>query len=147
MDAKTNLQIEIKSILAAYRHVFEKDGFWNTAEAENAIQALIKKKSQYVLEQSQLSDREINKQNLGFGHYVTIEQKRYGADNEMFVYKVVGQLESNCWVDVPVQSHVGEVLHDSVEPVIWAICCGVQETEVRKYRISDVTILKPTENY
>lgn len=38
-----------------------------------------------------------------FGDYATIEQKRHGVPNEMFVHKVVGQLRSNTWVDVPVR--------------------------------------------
>ncbi|HBU7548623.1 TPA: hypothetical protein MC769_004959 [Klebsiella aerogenes] len=73
-----------------------------------------------------------------FGDYAIIEQKRHGAPNEMFVHKVIGQLRSNTWVDVPVQSPATETLHDEMEDVCWCICCGVDETKVRKYRVKDM---------
>ncbi|EOH0525680.1 hypothetical protein ACLMVZ_000265 [Klebsiella aerogenes] len=73
-----------------------------------------------------------------FGDYAIIEQKRHGVSNEMFVHKVIGQLRSNTWVDVPVQSPATETLHDEMEDVCWCICCGVDETKVRKYRVKDM---------
>ncbi|HFZ2456415.1 TPA: hypothetical protein ACIJ17_003572 [Klebsiella aerogenes] len=73
-----------------------------------------------------------------FGDYAIIEQKRHGVPNEMFVHKVIGQLRSNTWVDVPVQSPATETLHDEMEDVCWCICCGVDETEVRAYRVKDM---------
>lgn len=73
-----------------------------------------------------------------FGDYAIIEQKRHGVSNEMFVHKVIGQLRSNTWVDVPVQSPAIETLHDEMEDVCWCICCGVDETEVRTYRVKDM---------
>ncbi len=73
-----------------------------------------------------------------FGDYAIIEKKRHGVPNEMFVHKVIGQLRSNTWVDVPVQSPATETLHDEMEDVCWCICCGVSETEVRKYRVKDM---------
>lgn len=73
-----------------------------------------------------------------FGDYAIIEQKRHGVPNEMYVHKVIGQLRSNTWVDVPVQSPATETLHDEMEDVCWCICCGVSETEVRKYRVKDM---------
>lgn len=73
-----------------------------------------------------------------FGDYAIIEQKRHGVPNEMFVHKVIGQLRSNTWVDVPVQSPATETPHDEMEDVCWCICCGVDETKVRKYRVKDM---------
>lgn len=73
-----------------------------------------------------------------FGDYAIIEQKRHGVPNEMFVHKVIRQLRSNTWVDVPVQSPATETLHDEMEDVCWCICCGVDETKVRKYRVKDM---------
>lgn len=73
-----------------------------------------------------------------FGDYAIIEQKRHGLPNEMFVHKVIDQLRSNTWVDVPVQSPATETLHDEMEDVCWCICCGVSETEVRAYRVKDM---------
>jgi len=75
---------------------------------------------------------------MDFGDYAFIEQKRYGCDNEMYMHKVIGKLNSNGYVDVPVQCPAKETLHEEVIPVIACICCGVQETEVRKYRDVDV---------
>lgn len=80
----------------------------------------------------------VNEIAFKFGDYAIIEQKRHGVPNEMFVHKVVDQLSSNSWVDVPVQSPATETLHDEMEDVCWCICCGVNETEVRKYRVKDM---------
>ncbi|MHC8010350.1 hypothetical protein ACYA5B_01050 [Klebsiella pneumoniae] len=73
-----------------------------------------------------------------FGDYAIIEQKRHGAPNEMFVHKVIDQIRSNTWVDVPVQSPATETMHDEMEDVCLCICCGVDETEVRRYRVKDM---------
>ncbi len=73
-----------------------------------------------------------------FGDYATIEQKRHGVPNEMFVHKVVGQLRSNTWVDVPVRVPATETLHGEMEDVCLCICCGIDETEVRRYRVKDM---------
>lgn len=75
-----------------------------------------------------------------FGDFCDIEQKRYGVPNEMFVHKVINVFESNAYVDVPVQSNATETLHDECVPVVSCICCGIDETEVRRYRLSDVKI-------
>lgn len=76
-----------------------------------------------------------------FGDYVLIEQKRYGAPNEMYAHKVVGRLRSNAYVTVPVQTPAIEQLHGGeVVDVVSCICCGVDETEVLKYRLQDVTL-------
>ncbi|SXF28661.1 Uncharacterised protein [Klebsiella variicola] len=79
-----------------------------------------------------------NKTEFKFGDYAIIEQKRHGVPNEMFVHKVIDQIRSNTWVDVPVQSPATETMHDEMEDVCLCICCGVDETEVRKYRVKDM---------
>ncbi|CAM7761368.1 hypothetical protein KLPMCK419B_05725 [Klebsiella pneumoniae] len=79
-----------------------------------------------------------NKTEFKFGDYAIIEQKRHGVPNEMFVHKVIDQLRSNAWVDVPVQSPATETMHDEMEDVCLCICCGVDETEVRRYRVRDM---------
>jgi len=76
--------------------------------------------------------------NLTFGDYVSIEQKRYGCENEMYTHKVIGASKCNAWVDVPVQTPAKETLHKEIEPVVGCICCGVYEREVLNYRIKDV---------
>ncbi|EMF7245752.1 hypothetical protein V4F06_003542 [Klebsiella variicola] len=78
-----------------------------------------------------------------FGDYAIIEQKRHGVPNEMFVHKVIDQLRSNTWVDVPVQSPATETIHDEMEDVCLCICCGIDETEVRRYRVKDMRHRSP----
>lgn len=80
---------------------------------------------------------------LDFGDYCLIEQKRHGDNiaNERYLHKVINRLRSNSWVPVPVDGADGgrtEVLGEMTD-VVSCICCGVDETEVRKYRIEDVT--------
>ncbi len=79
-----------------------------------------------------------NKTEFKFGDYAIIEQKRHGVPNDMFVHKVIDQLRSNTWVDVPVQSPATETMHEEMEDVCLCICCGVDETEVRRYRVKDM---------
>lgn len=84
-----------------------------------------------------------NKTEFKFGDYAIIEQKRHGVPNEMFVHKVIDQLRSNTWVDVPVQSPATETIHDEMEDVCLCICCGIDETEVRRYRVKDMRHRSP----
>lgn len=77
---------------------------------------------------------------MKFGDYGLIEQKRHGAENEIYLHKVIGRSKSNAYVDVPVQSPAKETLHSEITEVISCICCGVQETEVRKYKAADVKV-------
>lgn len=73
-----------------------------------------------------------------FGDYALIEQKRFGVPNELFVHKVVSRLRSNSWVDVPVKSPATNVIHGEMEDVCLCIRCGIDETEVLKYRVKDM---------
>ena len=79
---------------------------------------------------------------IDFGDYISVEQHRYGADNEFYIHKVIGTLKSNKWMDVPAINHNGMTLHDHMEEVVNCICCGVSETEVIRYRIKDVKKIK-----
>lgn len=74
-----------------------------------------------------------------FGDYVTIEQKRFGAPNEFWDYKVIGRLVSNTWTDVPV-SPEREVRHDACEPIILAVADNLIQEDVRRFRVSDVKL-------
>ncbi len=75
---------------------------------------------------------------IDFGDYVKIEQKRHGVPNEMYLYKVIGRMHSNTWVEVPVQSPETEAHHNVMSAVLACICCGVYEVDVRKFRVEDV---------
>ena len=75
---------------------------------------------------------------ITFGDYVSICQKRYGVNNEDYTHKVIGVSKSNCYVDIPVELPRTEMIHPNIVTVISCICCGVDETEVLKYRYKDV---------
>ena len=75
---------------------------------------------------------------LDFGDYCTIEQHRYGCDNEHYIHKVIGRLRSNTWVNVPVMHNAKETQHDHMEDVVACVCCGVSEREILRYRLYDV---------
>jgi hypothetical protein len=84
---------------------------------------------------------------LAFGDYVTIEQKRYGAGgNEFYQHKVIGTLESNSWVDVPVQTPATATNHPTMEPIALVICCGVVEDTVYRVRVADCKKCVPSWN-
>ena len=77
-----------------------------------------------------------------FGRYCLIEQKSYRfSPNEFYIYKVVSSLRSNCWCEVPYKTGTHEVLHDSMEDCVLAICCGVDETYAHRFRMADVELL------
>lgn len=74
-----------------------------------------------------------------FGEYVEIEQKRYGVPNVMFTYKVIGNLRSNTYRTVPVDAQNRKPVMGEMTDVIRAICCGVCEDRVEKFRACDVS--------
>ena len=81
----------------------------------------------------------MDKYNIDFGDYVMIEQKRHGCENDMYFHKVInGNINSNSYVDVPVQSPAKNTIHKKIEDCVSCICCGVDETKVLKYRLKDV---------
>lgn len=82
--------------------------------------------------------RETKTKTLDFGDYAIIEQKRHGVKNEMYQHKVIGRLRSNSYVPVPVQSPAKEVLHNEIVDVISCICCGVDERQALRYKLTDV---------
>ena len=75
---------------------------------------------------------------MDFGDYCLIEQKRYHADNEIFVYKVIGSGNANYYRSVPVDSNNAEKQMGEMCQVVKAICCGVDETRVETFRLCDV---------
>jgi hypothetical protein len=75
---------------------------------------------------------------LGFGNYCEIEQKRYGADNEIYRYKVIGNGQSNYYRSVPVDANEPDNLKGDMCDVLKVICCGVSETKVETFRVQDI---------
>lgn len=74
-----------------------------------------------------------------FGDYVWIEQKRYGAENEDFQYKVINTMVSNAWRHAPADGRDQEThIHDHSEPVVSVILAGVNEERVERFRVADI---------
>lgn len=85
----------------------------------------------------------IPKDDIDFGDYVLIEQKRYGVPNEMFQFKVIGSFKSNTYCDVPMDAgDHDQKWHPEVVGVLNVICCGIDETKVDTVRKSDVSLIK-----
>lgn len=85
----------------------------------------------------------IPKDDIDFGDYVLIEQKRYGVPNEMFQFKVVGSYQSNAYRDVPMDGvDRDKKWHPHVVDVLNVICCGIDETKVDTVRKADVRLIK-----
>lgn len=76
--------------------------------------------------------------NFDFGDYCCIEQKRYGAENEIYQYKVIGRGRANYYRSVPVDANDRENKHGEMCDVLKVICCGVSETKVETFREQDV---------
>ena len=77
-----------------------------------------------------------------FGDYITVEQHRYGAPNEHYLYKVIGTLESNSYIQVPVVRNGEKIIGKEIFPIVRAVCCGVCEETVERFRVQDVKLRK-----
>ena len=76
-----------------------------------------------------------------FGDKVSIEQFRYGADNEFYTHKVIGTLKSNTYADVPQTGGYEQYIHKEVVDVVQVICEGISEDKVLRYPVARVKIL------
>ena len=90
---------------------------------------------------SWVKDSEVIK-TVEFGDYISVEQKRYGCANEFYTHKVIGNLKSNVWMDVPAITHEGMSQHGTMEEIVACVCQGVCEEEVIRYRIKDINSIK-----
>lgn len=82
---------------------------------------------------------DIQKEDVNFGDYCSIEQKRYGAPNEFYGYKVVNRLRSNTWIDVPVDARDNKPKrHNEVVDVVEVISCTAGCDLVERFRVSDL---------
>ena len=104
------------------------EGIWDDGGIDNYLKTIKLSRMEKVKEKSK----------LGFGDYVEIEQKRFGVDNEMYLYKVIDVSRSNTWVDVPVRAPQKEAIHSEMEMVVRCVCCGICEDEIVTFRIKDV---------
>jgi hypothetical protein len=64
----------------------------------------------------------------------------------IIVTRSFGDFASNTYVDVPVKEPARETHHDETAEVVACICCGVNETEVLKYRLADVRFHMPADS-
>ncbi len=82
---------------------------------------------------------------IDFGDYVCIEQRRFTKENEVYLYKVVGRVNSNSYVDVPVKSPSKETIHDKGEVVLLCVQCGPYEKDILRYKEDDVYLKNETQ--
>ncbi len=87
-----------------------------------------------------LNKGEGNSELLDFGDYCEFEQKRYGADNEIYRYKVIGRSNCNYYRPVPVDAHGDKKVHGEMCDVVKVICCGVMEETVETFRVQDIFV-------
>jgi hypothetical protein len=78
------------------------------------------------------------KNDIDFGDYVKIEMFRYHSPNEWYLFKVVGAIRSNTWIDTPLKWDSEQTIHDRMETVLNVIQCGIDETKVIRVREKDV---------
>lgn len=77
--------------------------------------------------------------NLDFGDFCRIAHLEHTSVTKMHLYKVIGQKQSNLYVDVPVKDNAEQYIHDNITTVIACIRCGSDENEVFNYKIGDVS--------
>ena len=82
-------------------------------------------------------------QEICFGDFCTIEQKRYVGPNEFYGYKVVGRKKSNVWSDVPVDANNREeTRHDYIDDVVTVVCNNLDDRTVYQFRVSDLASVR-----
>ena len=82
-------------------------------------------------------------QEIGFGDFCAIEQKRYVGPNEFYSYKVVGRKKSNAWTGVPVDANnEKETLHDHLDDVVTVVCNNLDDRTVHQFRVSDLASVR-----
>lgn len=78
-----------------------------------------------------------------FGQYCHIPTDTSG---NMHIYKIVSQIESNVYCEVPLVVNSKETIHRNIVPVLLVIHSGIDETEVRKVALSDCKIIANNES-
>lgn len=73
-----------------------------------------------------------------FGKYCKIKMN---AKGEKHLFKCIGLLQSNAYMDVPVEPYHEKTLHDDIELVANVIHCGIDETKVIRVAMKDIEII------
>ena len=79
-----------------------------------------------------------NTKPLDFGDYCSVEQKRYGAKNEHYCFKVIGRLSSNTYIRVPVDDNDDKRIHEGMADVLECVNSAVGRHEIVRFRECDV---------
>lgn len=77
-----------------------------------------------------------------FGQYCHIPTDTSG---NMHIYKIVSQIESNVYCEVPLVVNSKETIHRNIVPVLLVIHSGIDETKVQKVALSDCKIISDNE--
>lgn len=77
------------------------------------------------------------KDNLDFGDYCYVKQLRFHKEIIFYKYKVINQLTSNLYTDVPVFESK-DTRHDKCERILTCILCGIDESKTIRFRLCDV---------
>jgi len=82
---------------------------------------------------------------ISFGDYVTIEHRLYGDTPIKHIqYKVINSdMQSSYSIKVPIDHGPGgtgkkEIPHGGIKELVYCIQCGLQETEVLRFKKDDV---------
>lgn len=74
-----------------------------------------------------------------FGKYCNIPMY---ADGRKHIFKCIGTLISNTYMDVPVCPIHEMTMHNDLEPCVNVIHCGIDETEVIRVALKDIEIIE-----
>ncbi len=77
-----------------------------------------------------------------FGQYCHIPTDTSG---NMHIYKIVSQIKSNVYCEVPLVVNSKETIHRNIVPVLLVIHSGIDETKVQKVALSDCKIISDNE--
>lgn len=77
-----------------------------------------------------------------FGQYCHIPTDTSG---NMHIYKIVSQIESNVYCEVPLVVNSKETIHRNIVPILLVIHSGIDETKVQKVALSDCKIIADNE--
>ena len=73
-----------------------------------------------------------------FGKYCKIPMN---AKGEKHLFKCIGLLQSNTYMDVPICPYHEMAIHDNITDVVNVIHCGIDESEVIRVAMKDIEII------
>ena len=79
-----------------------------------------------------------------FGKYVKIKT---GSSQEEHIYKVVGRLKSNFYLDTPIMPKAEPKHHNDITEILNVIHCGIAEDTVLRVALSECEFIEPCKNF